>query len=176
MQFLFHKLKKSARNPAPPPIYHQFTPWQGLLSWWSSGEKWVGLETEKKYLGGNFLEVRLVWLDGTKTDFTFWAENSQGRTVGSGCCNAIFSSLIWTETSCWIEKEKGVENFVLCRSSLNHKSNENISGNEISTVFKEFFRKFFIIKSVFYTIIHIKLAVIVFALLKVSYRIWCGKK
>ena len=136
---------------------------------------WFG-DGEGVFLGGKVLEGRLVWLDGTTTDFTFWGEISKENPVSKGGCLAIFSSLVWVETSCMVETEGEVEDLVICKSPLNHGVNVKLLKNENSIVLEDFWRKFLMVNIIFFTIIFIKMTLIVLVLCKMAANFHGDKK
>ena len=75
-------------------------------------EGWFG-EGRGVYLGGNLLEGEVVWTDGSKTDFTFW-ERDNLPSFSSGCL-AVFSSLVWRETSCYLDSQGKMQDLVICK-------------------------------------------------------------
>ena len=60
-------------------------------------EGWFG-EGRGVYLGGTLVEGKVVWTDGSQVDFIFWGEESM--PASSSGCLAVFSSMVWKETSC----------------------------------------------------------------------------
>ena len=69
-------------------------------------EGWFGPK-KGVYLGGTLVEGKVIWTDGSPTDFTFWRE---GFTPSSrrGCV-AVFLSLTFEQTSCHMDKKKRVQ-------------------------------------------------------------------
>ena len=66
-------------------------------------EGWFGPK-KGVYLGGTIVEGKVIWTDGTPTDFTFWREGfipSHSRG-----CVAVFLSLTFEQTSCHLDRGK----------------------------------------------------------------------
>ena len=71
------------------------------------------------YLGGKLVEGKVIWTDGSQTDFNFWREGFYHFSHNS--CLAIFSTLLWQEISCQVDSKRFVfmEDFTICRTKMN---------------------------------------------------------
>ena len=79
---------------------------------------WFGFK-RGVYLGGRLVGGNVIWIDGSKTDFTFWRD--EFYPLAHKNCLAIFSTLHWQDTSCQVDSERGmlIEDFIICKTRIN---------------------------------------------------------
>ena len=51
------------------------------------------------FVGGTIIDGKLMWTDGTPTDFTLWLSDLMKHESSSNCV-AIFSNLVFQQTRC----------------------------------------------------------------------------
>jgi len=52
------------------------------------------------YLGGTIIEGKLIWTDGSPTDYTLWSDHESQNRIKAGGCIAVFANLLFQQTSC----------------------------------------------------------------------------
>ena len=138
------------------------------------------------YLGGNLVEGEVVWTDGSKTDFTFWGKGNL-PTFSNGCL-AVFSSLVWKETSCYMDGEGKLQDLVICKlkESKSEDSGElqmrekkkkfhlDLENGIQLTMSQQMLRKLFIVVLIILSLIIIALLGIIFILLRYTCKISCN--
>lgn len=148
-------------------------------------EGWFG-EGRGVYLGGTLVEGKVVWTDGSLADFTFWGEESM-PTSSSGCL-AVFSSMVWKETSCYMDSERGMQDLVICKvkkystwnaRQFGKKEKMQESHSDMLSVFnisvpQQMIKKMFVVVFIIFLFIIIVLLGIIFVLLHFTCKISCN--
>ena len=50
-----------------------------------------------KLVGGTIIEGKLIWTDGSPTDYTLWSHHHHEKSQ-SGACIAVFADLLFKQT------------------------------------------------------------------------------
>jgi len=84
------------------------------------------------YLGGTIIEGKLIWTDGSPTDYTLW--NQQAT---SGGCIAVFANLLFQQTSCNFGEKNLQLNWIRARNQTSSQSDQDFFICKISGVMSE---------------------------------------
>ena len=119
-----HDLCREEQRASHLPVVHSMAELNFLVEL-GKRNGWFGPK-RGVYLGGTLVEGKVIWTDGSPTDFTFWRA---GFTPSySRGCVAVFLSLSFEQTSCHMDKlvqgvvrikdssaESGVQDFFICQ-------------------------------------------------------------
>ena len=48
--------------------------------------------------GGTIIEGKLIWTDGSPTDYTLWSDHESQNRIKAGGCIAVFANLLFQQT------------------------------------------------------------------------------
>ena len=78
--------------------------------------KSVGVESDRRVLlGGKIVHGDIEWLDGSRADFTFWADGYP--PVNHRECVATDKHLAWRDVKCEDQEER-IKSVIVCKTSL----------------------------------------------------------